>query len=59
MMKSVSWNQVTEDIRKMWRVYWTISDPAEKEQCKQAIYAVTDTIVRMHGMIDEEIANKN
>ena len=57
-MKSVSWSQVTKDIRGMWAIYWSINDPIKKEECKRAIWAITDTVIRMHGMIDEEIANK-
>lgn len=57
-MKSVSWNQVAEDIRSMWGVYWSIVDSIKRKECEKAIYAVTDTVIRMHGMIPEEVTNR-
>lgn len=57
-MKSVSWNQITEDIRQMWIVYWSISDPDTRKKCESAIWTVTQTMMRMHGFIPEEITNK-
>ena len=57
--KSVSWNQIVEDIRGMWRIYWSITDPVIRKDCERSICEITDTMNRMHGMIDEEITNRN
>ena len=57
-MKSVSWSQVYKDFRGIWAIYWSIIDPIEREKCKKAIHSMIDTVIRMHGMIDEEIANR-